>query len=145
MASVEATRSLGALTAALCRPVRCDGCRARALNPLGKQDARPFDAIGRAEFAITGFPPLKFSTDSPLTRKQANAEDSRNPLRFYPTMFSGRRDKSPSPCPSSSDPRQGHRGSIADYSSKNKGRASREILIRASRREASKHASSSLR
>jgi hypothetical protein len=55
MASVENTTRLGALAAGLCQPARRDGRRARALNPLGKTDAKLFEAIGRGEFAINGF------------------------------------------------------------------------------------------
>jgi len=55
IASVENTTELGVLAARLCAPARRDGRRARAMNPLGRADARLFEAIGRGEFAISGF------------------------------------------------------------------------------------------
>lgn len=55
LASVEDATPLGELTARLCRPVRRNGRRKRALNPHAPADARLFDAISRGEFAINGF------------------------------------------------------------------------------------------
>lgn len=55
LASVENAACLGELAAKLCQPAWREGRRARALNPLGQQDARLFEAIGRGEFAIAGF------------------------------------------------------------------------------------------
>ena len=39
----------------VCKPVRCDGRRFRALNPWSPQDAALLQAINRGEFAINGF------------------------------------------------------------------------------------------
>jgi hypothetical protein len=55
MASVDDTATLGELTAKLCRPVKRDGRRARALNPNAPADARLLEAVGRGEFTISGF------------------------------------------------------------------------------------------
>src|SRR5216684_6054872 len=43
MASVENPTRLGELTSRLCQPARRDGRRARAMNPLGKTDAKLFE------------------------------------------------------------------------------------------------------
>ena len=81
MASVENTARLGVLAAGLCQPARRDGRRARALNPLGKTDAKLFEAIGRGEFAINGFRnrdlrPLLF-TDSGASRDEQRRNATR--------------------------------------------------------------------
>jgi hypothetical protein len=55
LASVEETRSLAELTAAVCRPVSKKGMRARALNPLSAEDGRLLEAVNRGEFTINGF------------------------------------------------------------------------------------------
>jgi hypothetical protein len=55
LASVDESRSLAELAAAVCRPVRRPGQRARALNPLGAEDGRLLEAVNRGEFAINGF------------------------------------------------------------------------------------------
>jgi hypothetical protein len=55
LASVDESRSLAELTQAVCQPVTWQGKRARALNPLGAEDARLLEAVNRGEFAINGF------------------------------------------------------------------------------------------
>lgn len=55
MASVDAGRPLADLAGPLCRPTRWKGQRARALNPLGGEDAALLAAVARGEFALTGF------------------------------------------------------------------------------------------
>jgi hypothetical protein len=55
LASVDDSRSLAALAAAVCRPVSKQGKRARALNPLAAEDGRLLEAVNRGEFAINGF------------------------------------------------------------------------------------------
>jgi hypothetical protein len=55
MASVEENTPLGALMQKLCRPVRWESRRVRALNPLGDADARLLEAVNRGEFAVNGF------------------------------------------------------------------------------------------
>jgi hypothetical protein len=55
LASVEDTTSLGELAARLCRPVRHNGRRVRALNPHAPADAALLTAISRGEFTLNGF------------------------------------------------------------------------------------------
>jgi hypothetical protein len=55
LASVDETRSLGELAEAVCEPVTWQGKRARALNPLGPEDARLLETVNRGEFTINGF------------------------------------------------------------------------------------------
>ena len=55
LASIEDTRSLGELTARLCRPVKRNGRRVRPLNPYAPDDASLLEAISRGEFALNGF------------------------------------------------------------------------------------------
>lgn len=55
LASLEDERSLGDLAARLCRPVRRNGRRMRALNPYAPADAMLMEAISRGEFSINGF------------------------------------------------------------------------------------------
>ena len=54
-ASVENTTPLGELAARLCRPVKRNGRRVRALNPHAPGDATLIEAISRGEFTINGF------------------------------------------------------------------------------------------
>ena len=54
LASVEDTTSLGEHAARLCRPVRYQGRRVRALNPYASKDAALLAAISRGEFALNG-------------------------------------------------------------------------------------------
>jgi hypothetical protein len=54
LATVDDNRSLAELTEAVCRPVSCQGKRARALNPLAAEDGRLLAAVNRGEFAING-------------------------------------------------------------------------------------------
>ncbi|HEY1935932.1 MAG TPA: hypothetical protein VGG99_28330 [Acetobacteraceae bacterium] len=54
LASVEDTTSLGELAARLCRPVRYQGRRVRALNPHAPDDAALLEAISRGEFTLNG-------------------------------------------------------------------------------------------
>jgi hypothetical protein len=55
LASVEDTTSLGELAARLCRPIRHNGRRVRALNPHAPADAALLTAISRGEFTLNGF------------------------------------------------------------------------------------------
>jgi hypothetical protein len=55
MAVVESPTPLGELTGPLCQRMVKDGRRYRALNPLGKEDARLLEFVGRGEHLITGF------------------------------------------------------------------------------------------
>ncbi len=54
LASVEDTTSLGELAARLCRPVRYQGRRVRAINPHAPEDSALLEAISRAEFTLNG-------------------------------------------------------------------------------------------
>jgi hypothetical protein len=54
LASVEDTTSLGELAARLCRPVRYQGRRVRALNPHASEDSALLGAISRGEFTLNG-------------------------------------------------------------------------------------------
>ena len=54
LASVEDTTSLGELAARLCRPVRYQGRRVRAINPYASGDATLLTAISRGEFTLNG-------------------------------------------------------------------------------------------
>lgn len=54
LAQVETTQSLEEVVQPICRPVRFDGRRARALNPLGG-DSELLSVLGRGEYAINGF------------------------------------------------------------------------------------------
>jgi hypothetical protein len=55
LASVDDRRTLAELTEAVCEPTKWQGQRARALNPLGAEDAQLLQAVNRGEFAINGF------------------------------------------------------------------------------------------
>ena len=55
LAAVEVKTSLAQEAAQVCRAVKCEGRRYRALNPLGKTDAELLAAVNRGEFAINGF------------------------------------------------------------------------------------------
>lgn len=55
LATVADATPLHEATAELCRPVRWHQQRARALNPLAKDDAALLTAVNRGEYAITGF------------------------------------------------------------------------------------------
>lgn len=55
LAAVEVQSSLAQEAAQVCRAVRWEGQRYRALNPLGKTDAELWAAVNRGEFAINGF------------------------------------------------------------------------------------------
>lgn len=55
LASVQDTTSLGQLTARLCRPVRRNGRRVRALNPYAPADADLLQAVSHGEFTLNGF------------------------------------------------------------------------------------------
>lgn len=54
LASVEDTTSLGELAARLCRPVRYQGRRVRAINPHASEDSALLEAISRGEFTLNG-------------------------------------------------------------------------------------------
>ena len=55
LASVEDTTSLGELAARLCRPVRYQRRRVRAINPYAPADAALLEAISHGEFTLNGF------------------------------------------------------------------------------------------
>ena len=55
LAAVEVRTSLAQDAAQVCRAVKWEGRRYRALNPLGKTDALLLAAVNRGEFAINGF------------------------------------------------------------------------------------------
>jgi hypothetical protein len=55
LATVDESRSLAELVEGVCRPVRHQGKRTRALNPLAAEDAQLLEAVNRGEFAINGF------------------------------------------------------------------------------------------
>jgi hypothetical protein len=55
LASTRGTEPLGAAVKALCQPVRKDGYRFRALNPLSPPDATLLEALSRGEWTINGF------------------------------------------------------------------------------------------
>jgi len=55
MAAVEAGEPLGRLSEPLCRPVRWNHKRVRALNPLSAKDAALLEAVSRGEFLLNGF------------------------------------------------------------------------------------------
>jgi hypothetical protein len=54
-AAVEEKTALAELAAQVCRPVRWNGRRVRALNPLADADARLLTAVAQGEFALNGF------------------------------------------------------------------------------------------
>ena len=54
-AAVDSPVPLGELTEPLCRRLVKGGRRYRALNPLGEEDARLLEFVGRGEHLITGF------------------------------------------------------------------------------------------
>lgn len=54
LASVEDTTSLGELAARLCRPVRYQRRRVRAINPYAPDDGALLAAISRGEFTLNG-------------------------------------------------------------------------------------------
>jgi hypothetical protein len=55
LATLEETTPLKALSEPLCQPVRCQGRRVRALNPLAPADAALLEAVNRGEFLLNGF------------------------------------------------------------------------------------------
>jgi hypothetical protein len=85
MAAVQQKRPLGQVSQELCRPVRWKGKQARALNPLGAEDAKLLEAVNRGEFLINGFrnrdlrvllhgqPVGNSAKDAKLQRRQAAA------------------------------------------------------------------------
>jgi hypothetical protein len=54
LASAEDTISLGELAARLCRPVRYQRRRVRAINPHAAEDRTPLEAISGGEFTLIG-------------------------------------------------------------------------------------------
>jgi hypothetical protein len=54
LASVEDATSLGELAARLCRPVRYQGRRVRAINPHAPEDSTLLEAISHGEFTLNG-------------------------------------------------------------------------------------------
>lgn len=81
MASAKQNTPLAQLSAKLCRPATFKGRRARAMNPLGAEDAKLLEAVARGEFVLNGFRnrdlrPLLYgtaSTDAAILRRQAAA------------------------------------------------------------------------
>jgi len=55
LASTRGTQPLGAAVKQLCQPVRKDGYRYRAFNPLSPPDAALLEALSRGEWTINGF------------------------------------------------------------------------------------------
>ena len=55
LAVVESSTPLGEWSGPLCHRLVQDGRRDRALNPLGEEDARRLEFVGRGEHRITGF------------------------------------------------------------------------------------------
>ena len=55
LAAVHVSTPLAQQAASVCRPVRRDGRRYRALNPLGEADAQLLAIVNRGEFALNGF------------------------------------------------------------------------------------------
>ena len=55
LATVAVQSTLAQEAAQVCRAVRCEGQRYRALNPFGKIDSELLAAVNRGEFAINGF------------------------------------------------------------------------------------------
>jgi hypothetical protein len=55
LAAVDDGRTLQDLVTPLCRPVRWQGRRVRALAPLADDDTKLLQAVQRGEFAILGF------------------------------------------------------------------------------------------
>ena len=55
LAAVHVKTSLGEQAAKVCRPVRRDGRRYRALNPMAEPDAQLLAIVNRGEFALNGF------------------------------------------------------------------------------------------
>ncbi len=55
LAPVHVKTSLGMQASQVCRPVRRQGCRYRALNPMADNDAQVLAIINRGEFALNGF------------------------------------------------------------------------------------------
>jgi hypothetical protein len=55
LAGVAEPRPLGEVAARLCQPVRWQGRRVRALNPLAAEDVSLLQAVSRGEFLINGF------------------------------------------------------------------------------------------
>jgi hypothetical protein len=76
LASVEDTTSLGELAARLCRPVRYQGRRVRAINPHAPDDAALLEAISHGEFTLNGL--RNRDVRALLFRKPAAAKPSRN-------------------------------------------------------------------
>jgi len=54
LAAVSVTRTLAQEAATVCQPVRAEGRRHRALNPLGEADAALLAAVNRGEYAMNG-------------------------------------------------------------------------------------------
>jgi hypothetical protein len=55
LASVRAGQSAGEVARAVCRPIRKDGRRYRALNPWSEADAALLEVISRGEWTVGGF------------------------------------------------------------------------------------------
>lgn len=54
LSAVSVTRSLAEEAATVCQPVRAEGRRHRALNPLGEADAALLTVVNRGEYALKG-------------------------------------------------------------------------------------------
>ena len=55
LATVEEKTPLSELTRQLCQPVKWNGKRVRALNPLSVPDAQLLETVNRGEFSVNGF------------------------------------------------------------------------------------------
>ena len=73
--TVEDSTSLAELADRVCRPVKWNGRRARALNPLSPEDARLLEAVNQGEFAVNGF---RNRDLRPLLFAQNNAPEKEN-------------------------------------------------------------------
>ena len=55
LAALDTTTSLGELVAPICRPVRRNGTRCRALRPWSEEDRTLLEAVTRGEYVADGF------------------------------------------------------------------------------------------
>jgi hypothetical protein len=55
LAALDTTTSLGELVAPICRPVRRNGTRCRALRPWSDEDRTLLEAVTRGEYVTDGF------------------------------------------------------------------------------------------
>ncbi len=76
LASLDTSTPIGQLAAKICRPVKKDGTRYRALRPWSAQDRQHLDSISDGKFTIAGFcnrdlaQQLYPSSDDPIERRR---------------------------------------------------------------------------